>query len=440
MKTTLSTLDCVIIGAGFAGLACARALLNDGKRVLLLEARDRIGGRIFTHREATMGSPQELGAEFIHGAPDVVFDRIDSAGLTFYDLTDSHLQRKGDRLAPIDFFEQMGEVMSSLNANRKTDRTMDAVLKSKRLDANIEKLLRAYIEGFHAADLTKIGERALATAEQGGSDLNGSESFRIVEGYDRFAASFLHGAESREALVRFNTIVKKVTWRKGRVSIDAVNAAGFDTETLHARTVVVTVPLGVLKAPAKSKGAIEFNPRPPVLDSIFESLHMGHAMRINFRFHSRFWENGREKPIGYLHAGPERDFPVWWTQMPLRTPILTAWQGGPRAERISRLSEPERVRTALETLSYLLDLPLEVLQNQLVSWSTHDWSRDPFSLGAYSYVGIDGDKKGKRLAEPFNQTLFFSGEATHTSAERGTVDGAIETGLRSAKQVLAALK
>jgi monoamine oxidase len=441
MTTAKTPYDCLIVGAGISGLACARALIDAGKSVLLLEARDRIGGRIFTHRDSTRGTPVELGAEFIHGAPRSILDRLETSGLTFYDLTDRHVQRKGKELVPLDFFERIGEVMDSLDPERKIDRTMDEVLKSKRLDANIESLLRTYIEGYHAADVAKIGERALATAERGSGDLNGVEAFRIAEGYDRFAASFLHGIASRESLVRFNTIVKKIAWRKGRATVESVRAAGgFEKKTRHARTVVVSAPLGVLKAPTKAKAAIEFSPRPRELDSIFESIHMGHAMRLNLHFRSRFWENGRREPIGYLHAGTEWDFPVWWSQLPLRTPILTAWQGGPRAERFSRLSETERIQTALETLAHLLAKPIDELQDELISWTSHDWSRDPFSLGAYSYVGVDGDKKCQRLAEPFDGTLFFTGEATHTSAERGTVDGALETGVRSARQVLRALK
>ena len=434
-----SPFDCIVIGAGIAGLACARALLDAGKTVLILEGRNRIGGRVFTERDPSLATPIELGAEFIHGAPQVTLQRLDAAGLTFYDLTDKHVQRKGKEFAPIDFFEEIGEIMNSLDENRKPDRSMDEVIKGKRLDSNIEKLLRAYIEGFHAADTTKIGERALALAEKGGESLNGVEAFRVAEGYDRFAASFLHGVASQESLVRLNTIVKKITWRKGHARIDCTSQAGFDLPHLNARTVVVTVPLGVLKAPAKAKAAIEFKPRPAALDTALKALHMGHAMRITFRFRSRFWEEGQKEPLGYLHAGSEKDFPVWWTQLPLRTPLITAWQGGPKVERLSRLTDEEKVQTALETLAFLLKKNVEEIKEQLVNWYLHDWSKDQFSLGAYSYVGLDGDRLAKVLAEPFEGTLFFSGEATHSDAERGTVDGALDTGLRSAKQVLRAL-
>lgn len=449
---TPHAVDCIIVGAGISGLTCARELIDAGRTVLILEGRDRIGGRILTTRDTSLSVPIELGAEFIHGAPDVTFQRLESAGLTFYDLTDRHLQRKGGALVPVEFFEQIQCVMKSLDPKRKTDRTMDAVLKTlKSLSPDADKLLRAYIEGFHAADLNLIGEKALALSETGGADLNGSESFRIVEGYDRLVSSLLHGISMNNSPIRLQTIVKKISWKKSGkssgksagkkfpVEIEAVSSADFTLPTFHAKAVVVTVPIGVLKAPSKSKTAIELNPLPPKLESALSGLHMGHALRLNLRFRSRFWEKSQKEPIGFLHAGPEWNFPTWWTQMPLRTPILIAWQGGPKVERLSKLTESERVQTALKTLSFVLDIDLKIIQQELVTWYMHDWTNDPFSLGAYSYVGLNGDQKALPLAQPFGKSLFFAGEATHTAAERGTVDGAIETGLRAAKQVLESL-
>lgn len=446
-RTNTKRYDTVIIGAGIAGLVCARALIEAGKSVLILEARDRLGGRILTARDAGFSFPIELGAEFIHGAPKVTFERLEAAGLTFYDLTDKHLRRpdakasqaktqtKTPKLVPLDYFEKIQNLFAKLDENRKTDRTVEQFLSAqKSLDPTIEKMARSYVEGFHAADPNLIGERALAQAQKSGDDLNGSESFRVLEGYDRLIAYLAQGTAAR-----LNTIVKKISWKKSDVSIECLSAGEFELPAIKAKTVVVTIPLGVLKGPSKSKAAVEFDPVPKGYETALQGLEMGHAMRINFRFRSRFWDIGREEPIGFLHAGPEKDFPTWWSMMPLRTPILTAWQGGPKVEALSQLSDAERVQTALTTLAYILDMKLEDVQAQLDTWYFHDWSKDPYSLGAYSFVGVNGDERAKRLAEPFENTLFFAGEATHTSAERGTVDGAIDTGERAAKQVLKAL-
>lgn len=444
-RTRSKPLDCIVIGAGVAGLACARRLLDAGLSVVVLEGRGRLGGRILTVRDPALDTPIELGAEFIHGAPPAILDRLNSIGLSFYDLTDHHLQRRGRELVPVDVFEKMQDVMKTLDPERKTDRTVDEFLKAqKSLAPEVAKLVRAYVEGFHAADTRLIGERALAVAEAGGDALNGSEAFRVTDGYDRLVASFLHGIEAKDEIIRLNTIVKRIEWRAGHATVERLSSAGFRLPKIAAKTVVVTVPLGVLKAPVQATAAIEFDPIPRGLTAALGGLQMGHALRLNLRFRSRFWEanadgSHRKTPLGYLHAGPDRDFPTWWTMMPLRSPILTAWQGGPRAEHLAKLPETERVQTALSTLAYLLDFDPEFVQQQLETWYFHDWSSDPFSFGAYSYVGVDGDRQARSIAEPFNDTLFFAGEATHTSHERGTVDGAIETGLRAAKQVLKAL-
>jgi monoamine oxidase len=437
-KTPTEIYDCIIIGAGAAGLACARKLLEAKQNVLVLEARDRIGGRAFTTRDTSLNFPIELGAEFIHGAPSSVFEQISAAGLSFYDLVEEHLESKNGKLQKTKSFEKLEALLGKLDKNKTPDRSVADFLKEQKVSRDVRELARTYVEGFHAADTEIIGERALAVAENSEDDLNGKDSFRITEGYDKFMASFLHGVSMSEKIVRLNTLAKKIEWKKGSVEIAVESTAGFPLPSLKAKKVVVTVPIGVLKASLNSKSFVDIQPRPKELDRALEVLHMGHCLRITFRFRSRrLWEDLKtEDPIAYLHAEPGSDFPTWWTMAPMRAPLLVAWQGGPRAAEFARLTEAERVRMALETLSTILGIELERIQEELITWYAHDWSNDPYSYGAYTYVGVDGDRKSKRLSEAFENTLYFSGEATHTGAERGTVDGAIETGVRTAKQIL----
>ncbi len=430
--------DCIVVGAGAAGLACARKLLDHGQNVLIVEGRARIGGRTYTVRDSQLEYPIELGAEFIHGAPDVTFDRLGLAGQPFFDVVDEHVHVRHGKIEQIDFFEDLEKIFDKLDANRKKDRTVKEFLDANHVQGELRDLADSYVEGYHGADLNIVGERALATAESAEKDLNGSDAFRLPLGYDRLLASFLHGVSADQSPVRLNTIVKEIRWQKGHATLAVESAAGFPLKNLEAKSVVVTVPVGVLKAPQGSKSAIRFSPKPKELTTALEALHMGHCLRLVLRFRSRkLWEKlSKEKPISYLHAPRGFNYPVWWTMHPMRTPLLVGWQGGPTAEKLARLSEKERVQSALETLSEILGEPLEVLHNELEAWYTHDWSNDPFSFGAYSYLGLDGDKKSERLTRPFAKTLYFAGEATHQDAERGTVDGAIETGLRAAEQIL----
>lgn len=431
--------DCVIVGAGAAGLACARRLLDQGLSVVVLEARSRIGGRTMTVRDSQLEYPIELGAEFIHGAPEVTFKRLNLAGQPFFDVVDEHVHVRAGKIEQIDFFETLGKLFQKLDPKRKQDRTIREFLDANRVTGEIRELADAYVEGYHGADTNIIGERALASAESAELDLNGSDAFRLPFGYDKFLASFLHGVNIEDSPIRLNTIVKEIRWKKGSAVLQLESAAGFELSEMHAKKVVITVPVGVLKAPAGARSAIRIEPYPKELAKALESVHMGHCLRLVLRFRSRkLWEKlSPEKPISYLHAPKGYNYPVWWTLHPMRTPLLVGWQGGPTAEKLAKLSEEERVRSALETLSAILGETLETLHEELEAWYMHDWSNDPFSFGAYSYLGLDGDKNSKRLTRSFENTLYFAGEATHQDAERGTVDGAIETGLRAAEQILA---
>jgi monoamine oxidase len=181
---------------------------------------------------------------------------------------------------------------------------------------------------------------------------------------------------------------------------------------------------------------------PKELALALSGLEMGHAMRIVFRFRSRFWENLKtasnlnEHPLNFILGGPGFDFPTWWTSAPLRTPFITAWQGGPRVLKIATMPESARIQLALKTLSKLTGRSLAFLNEELQASYVHDWTNDPFSQGAYSYVRTGGFDHAKKLSGPFGQTLFIAGEATEDGAPRGTVHGAMISGQKAAEKIL----
>ena len=282
-----------------------------------------------------------------------------------------------------------------------------------------------------------MSEAGLAKSEQTQeTSLNGSQMFRISGGYDQLFQGFVHSLPPDENILRLQTLVKKITWRSGHVRIEAQTNTGIPLPAFLAKAVVVTVPLGVLKAPKAAKAAIEWDPFPKELQNALEGMRMGEVQRFIFHFRNRFWEELSEKPIGFLHAGPDKYFPTWWTVMPMRAPLLTAWQGGPKATEMSLWSEEERVKTALMTLSEITGRSITYLSEQLQGWMTHNWSRDPFFLGAYSYITVGGAKAVQRLTRPFEDTLYFAGEATAPDRHRGTVHGALDSGLKAAQKIL----
>jgi monoamine oxidase len=133
-------------------------------------------------------------------------------------------------------------------------------------------------------------------------------------------------------------------------------------------------------------------------------------------------------------------FPTWWTQMPEHVPIITGWAPAHSAEQLAGWNGTRIVDKALDSLGTLLGLKKSLLQSQLNTTYFHDWDSDPFSSGAYSYVKAGGEGCQKTLSAPIDNTLFFAGEATDTTGHNGTVHGAIISGIRAAKEILAIKK
>jgi len=130
-------------------------------------------------------------------------------------------------------------------------------------------------------------------------------------------------------------------------------------------------------------------------------------------------------------------FPTWWTLMPEELPIITGWAPAHSAESLSGMSEGRIIDKALDSLSRLLGIVKARIQSQLITAYFHDWDSDPFSRGAYSYVKAGGEGCQKTLGAPVAETLFFAGEATDITGYNGTVHGAIASGQRAAKEILA---
>jgi monoamine oxidase len=130
---------------------------------------------------------------------------------------------------------------------------------------------------------------------------------------------------------------------------------------------------------------------------------------------------------------------VWWVSDPGPRPVVTAWAGGRRGLALTALDEGARISAAVEGLCAALGVDAGQLRKDLLGGFSYDWQSDPFSRGAYSYAGVGGSQAGTALAEPVQSTLFFAGEATQSDGRNATVHGAIASGERAAKQVLAAI-
>ncbi|HEX3470769.1 MAG TPA: NAD(P)/FAD-dependent oxidoreductase [Silvibacterium sp.] len=417
---TISRADVVILGAGIAGLAAARKLAVAGLDVILLEARDRIGGRILTARNPATDLPIELGAEFVHGRPSELFDLIHEASLNFFEREGEFVCFENGSLGDCDFFDDTFQVLDDLPAS--PDRTFNEFLEQKRLPEHVAARARGYVEGFNAADAARIGTAALLKQQQAEEAIDGDRSFRIVEGYDRLPAFLLDRFLTAGGKAHLNTPATAIHWKSGEVRIETGNSG---VPEVCASRAVIALPLGVLQA-----GTVSIAPHPPNALAAIHKLAMGSATRISLLFRDRFWEASAPN-LSFLFAQQQTP-PTWWTVAPNPSPVITGWIGGPRA-----LSAPTGIAfrdKALATLTAIFRR--DDLATLLVGFHTHDWQADPFSLGAYSYAPKDALHASDDLTIPIENTLYFAGEHTDTTGHWGTVHGALRSGLRAAAQIL----
>lgn len=428
------TFDTIILGAGVAGLAAAGDLSSAGQRVLVLEARDRIGGRVFTRHEANWPVPIELGAEFVHGRPKVTLDLLREAKLRWYDVADAHRHFTRGRLQRRDdFWDLLDCVDEKLIKDRRHDRTFADFISHARLPPKIKRIATMYVEGFDAADGRQVGTEWIRVANRG-EEAMGDGLFRLIDGYDQLVAH-LASKLTRDAIVKLETIATTVAWRRGSVAVTAREAKSQAPRIFHARCAIVTLPLGVLRAAPSLRGAIGFDPPLRQKRAALDCLRMGGVMKIVLRFAEPFWESKVDPNVSFMHGDATDPLPTWWTTQPLRTPVLTAWAGGPTADRLSRLRRADLLDRAMRTLAKFTHTSPKLCRSLLRGWHVHDWQSDPFARGAYSYGRVGGATAAGELAKPVDRTLFFAGEATHEGMS-GTVSGAIETGHRAAKEVM----
>jgi monoamine oxidase len=273
----------IIIGAGVAGLAAGEVLAGHGIPFTILEARGRIGGRVWTVHPRSLAVPVELGAEFIHGEADEIREIATRERLRTVDIAGRRWRVKSGGLHVFDdFWERIDRVMRRLSDDREPDRTFaDAMASNRSISSDDRALAMQYVNGFHAADPRIISERALAEGGSPRGDVRHRRIGRVLDGYDSIVSSL---AWTVRRHIRLRAVVRELRWATGDVT------ATFDrSRTISGSAAIITVPLGVLAAAAAERGAVSFDPPLPITTrSAIGNLAMGNVVRIGLELDEPF--------------------------------------------------------------------------------------------------------------------------------------------------------
>lgn len=427
--------EVIIVGAGAAGLAAGMRLRDRGIPAIILEAHNRIGGRVDTDTSGTIANfPIERGGEFIHGANAITRDLVRQAGLTLIPVERFDTLRWGrparplDQL-PADIADAINGLFADFAALKDADIPADLSLKAYLLakgwsprwmsmaDILLAQTCCAPLDSLSCADLA----RELRIDHSGGL-AHGGEA-RIREGYGALLAWM-----SRDLDIHLKTGVTAI--HRGADGI-TVTAHG---ETYTANAVILTVPVSLLRS-----DVIHFDP--PLSDSKRDAIaafRTEAATKAFYRFATRLWDEE------LTYAAHDRLFARWWTPAYGRgddaDPIICCYLTSEQADDLALTDAEVGAFYGLAALSDLLGVPRETLEENFVSVTFVAWADEPYAQGGYAHLPPGKADARPALAAPEDGGLFFAGEATAHDTNPQTVHGAIETGFRAAEEVITYLQ
>ncbi|HEX3970468.1 MAG TPA: NAD(P)/FAD-dependent oxidoreductase [Stellaceae bacterium] len=412
----------VVVGAGAAGLMVARELARAGKRVILLEARNRAGGRIEILPEAEFGYAAEAGAEFVHGAAHHTHDIMREAGLSLTLLDGTGWQAENGVLSPNDRATPNADEFRRALIALRQDMPVAEFLARHFSDpryADLRFSITRMVEGYDAADPSRASTFALRE-EWMGRGLG--QQGRIAEGYGKLIAFLLDDRRRLGVAVHFNAVVTSIDTAPGKVTVRCRDGRFF-----AADAAILTVPLPLL-------GSIALPPEAQdIAAAAIADIGFGNVVKILLRFSQNWWADRTSPDLSFLFS--RAAVPTWWTQHPDQHPVLTGWLAGPRANSVATLSSDEVIERALTSLAQNFAVAPDWLKGQLVAARAIDWGSDPFARGAYSYATPSTHQVLARV-DRAHANVWFSGEAFYAGPEMGTVEAAFASGWRVVQAIL----
>ncbi len=417
----------IVIGAGAAGLMTAYELSKRKKKIIVLEAADRLGGRIHTYTGYEFSEPVELGAEFIHGKLPLTLNLLEEAAIKYYPVKGKMFHLEHGRFKKQNGFNQYWSELMKCMKELKEDMPLLDFLQQLFGDNKYEGLresAKRFAEGFDVADVSKVSTRALYKEWSEEHD----QQYRIEGGYQQLI-SFLESECKKNGCVIYNNCcVKKINWSKHEVNILTMCSRYF-----KSNKVVITVPLSVLQVDKSDVSYIEFTPGIETYLQAAKNVGYGTVVKIILEFNEAFWQE-EKKNAGFFLTNEK--IPTWWTQLPKNNCILTGWMGGLKALDFKDAADEDILKAALESLSSAFAKPAEVLKDNLSAYKINNWINVPNIYGAYSYETPQSANAKKILTQPVEETIIFAGEAVYNGIVDGTVEAALVSGMQAAQKIL----
>jgi monoamine oxidase len=416
----------LIIGAGAAGLMAARELARGGKKVTILEARDRCGGRILELPEAEFGYKAEGGPEFIHGAAPVTRAVMRDGGLSRRRRGGSRWSKRSGKLLPDDWsMPHAREFYQALTAVQD-DLPVAQFLDAHFADPTYDELRRSVtrtVEGYDAADPQRMSTLALREEWMARDD---GEGGRIAEGYSALIDYLADDCRHHGGALHLGAEVVAIDTTEGGVVARCRDGSAFEADAA-----ILSVPLPIL-------AEIALPPPAHKRAAVAADIGYGNVVKLLLRFTTRWWADHRGQDLTDLSfIISNAAVPTWWTQQPATHPVLTGWYAGPKADRVASLSEAELIDMGLASLAEIFELPEARIRENLVAARAINWGNDPFARGAYSYATVKSRAAQHVLKAPADDAIFFSGEALYAGPDMGTVEAALASGQETAQTILA---
>ncbi|MBB4396061.1 NAD(P)/FAD-dependent oxidoreductase [Bradyrhizobium sp. ERR14] len=413
----------VIVGAGAAGLMAARELARAGRRVTVLEARERCGGRILPLPVSEFGYPAAGGAEFVHGEAPVTRGLLREAGLSLHEIA-------GEQWS---FY---GTALLREERDDPHEAELQAVLKDLKDDLSVAEFLRRHfagddyapmrqsiermVEGYDAADPERASTLALREEWMDGGH---APQARIDGGYGALIDFLAADCRKFGVTIHLGAVMSAIE-EDGDTA--AVRCGGSDVHACDR--VILTVPLPLLREmalPASARAKL----------AAADDIGFGNVIKILLRFARPWWRERDQDLAAMTFLLSDRTIPVWWTQYPSGQAVLTGWLGGPRTAELESLDPQGLIAAGLDSLAAIFKLPREDVARELVAATATNWAHDPFARGAYSWA-TPRTRAAQAVLARADGLVLFSGEALYRGRDMGTVEAALASGQETAEMIL----